>query len=145
MRDLTTKANVMEIQDGVSGDTHEIYYRMPTNKERAAYSAALFERKGKKVKDNTFPTRLKFGRRICTGFKKGTFGVDGKAFASGQTDHDYRADWAELLEEGSPEVFVALAFQVFEGTGTGRGDSAIERVTLDDDDESLGEGEDPLD
>jgi len=141
MRDVVTENNVIEVQDGMSGDTHEIFYRQPTNKERAAYQAALFKRKGKKVIDCSFETRLRFGRRICTGFTKGTFGAAGKPFASEIGDADYHKDWKKLISDGAPEVFTAMAFQVFEGTGRSSGEMEFEAVELDDLDEDGQEAE----
>ena len=135
MRDVATKHNVLEVQDGMSGDIHEMFYRPPTNKERAAYQAALFKRQGKKVIDRSFETRLRFGKRICTGFTKGTFAADGKPFASDANDADCRKDWKVLIGKGAPEVLTAMAFQVFEGTGKSAGEMEFETVDLDDLDE----------
>ncbi len=132
MRDVAAEKNVIEVQDGMSGDVHELNYRRPTNKERAAYQAALFERKKKKVVDKSFETRLRFGKRICTGFVKGTFGANGKAFSCEPEDVDYLADWKEQIAKGAPEVLTAMAFQVFEGTGRGSGEVDFESVDIDD-------------
>lgn len=118
MRDLTATRNVLEVQDGISGDVHELYYRAPTNTEQASYQTKLFSLKGgKKMKVQIHQTRAAFGKKILTGFKKGTFGIDGKAFSSDPADPDYRGDWKELLSEHASAVLNALCFQVFEGTG----------------------------
>lgn len=91
--------------------------------ERAAYSVRLFERKGNKFINKTFDARLDFGTKIITGFEKGTFGVDGKAFSCDASDVDYRQDWKELLVATASDVVSAVAQLVFEATGAARGDA----------------------
>lgn len=120
MRDFGAEKNVIEIRDGISGDVHEIYYRPPTNQELAAYQNGLFERSGKKLRNKIFDTRLKFGARIITGFKKGTLGMDGDAFASDAADPDYRSDWKDLLLKHAPDIVSTVAVAAFEGTGVNR-------------------------
>ena len=122
MRDFSAERNVVEVLDGMSGDVHEIYYRRPTNEELAAYQNGLFARRGRKVKAQLFETRLKFAKRVITGFKKGTFGVDGKPFSADADDPDYRKDWLALMEAHAADVLTALAVAVFEGTGITRED-----------------------
>lgn len=116
MRDLTAK-NTIEINDGISGDVHEIYYRTPTNEERAAYLAGAVQRKGKKILNRVFENRLKFGAKIITGFKKGTIGKDGKAFSCDENDEDYREDWMDLLVSEAGDIVAAVGASVFEMTG----------------------------
>ncbi len=120
MRDLTAHRNVVEIQDGISGDVHEIYYRIPTVEEIASYQNSSFERRGRKFRNRIFENRLKFGGRIITGFKKGTLGCDGRAFASEPDDPDYREDWKEQLTANAPDVVSAVAVVAFESTGVSR-------------------------
>ena len=131
-RDTGAEKNVFEVVDGLSGDVHEIFARQPTNRERAAYLASLFKRKGKKVIDNSFETRLRFGQRVCDGFTKGTFIHNGKVFASDPADPDYRPDWKEQLVKGAADVLVAMAFQVFEGTSRSMDEVDFETVDVDD-------------
>lgn len=133
MRDLTAPKNTIEIQDGSSGDVHEMYYRRPTAVEMAGYQAALFERKGKKVINRVYQTRIDFGAKILTGFKPGTFGFDGQAISAEKADKGYREDWQRILRELAPDVVAAVAQQVFEGTGVARGADDIEFVTEGDD------------
>lgn len=120
MRDLTAQKNIVEIQDGISGDVHEIYYRTPTAEEIASYTNGMFERCGRKIKIRLIENRLKFGGRIITGFKKGTLGCDGKAFSSDSADPDYREDWKEQLIAKAPDVVSAVAVVAFESTGVSR-------------------------
>lgn len=120
MRDFAAERNVLEIQDGISGDVHEIYYRMPSNEERAAYQNGAFERRGNRIKSRLFENRLKFGARLITGFRKGTIGIDGKAFSSDSSDPDYRQDWKELLVRHAGDIVASVAAGVFENTGTAR-------------------------
>lgn len=120
MRDLTAKQNEASIHDSVSGDTHTLFYRLPTNQERAAYQAALFRRSGNKLENRIFETRISFGEKIVVGFVKGTLGAEGKAFASETSDPDYRSDWKGLIKANAPEILAALAQNAFEGTGVMR-------------------------
>ncbi len=117
MRDFAAERNVLEIRDGTSGDLHEIYYRMPTNEERAAYQNGAFERHGQKLRPRIFENRLKFGVRIITGFKKGTLGVGGKTFSSEPDDPDFRQDWKDLLLRHAGDVVASVSVAVFESTG----------------------------
>lgn len=133
MRDFAAEKNAIDIADGRSGDIHEMYYRNPTAKEMAVYQAAMFERKGKKVVNKVYSTRIKFGEAILTGFKPGTFGINGVAISAVETDPGYRADWKKLLVDNSPDVVAAVAQQVFEGTGVNKGTDDIEFVTEGDD------------
>jgi len=120
MRDLSAQKNIVEIQDGISGDVHEMHYRPPTTEEIAAYQNGLFERRGRKLRSRITENRLKYGARILTGFKKGTFGCDGRPFASDPADPDYREDWKEQLVKNAPDVVCAVALVAFESTGVSR-------------------------
>ncbi|MHC1726497.1 MAG: hypothetical protein AB9866_10885 [Syntrophobacteraceae bacterium] len=132
MRDLAAQRNVIEINDGASGDVHEVYYRMPTNEERAAYQNGAFAVKGRKLQARIFENRIKFGARVITGFKKGTLGIDGKAFSSEANDPDYREDWKTQLVENAGDIVTAIAAFVFEGTGRQAGDVDLETPPLDE-------------
>jgi len=116
MRNLDSAENRCRIKDGMSGDVHEITYRAPTNAEIAAYHAKSFERKGKRVVSRLTDVRLEHGKKIITGFKKGTFGIGGAAFASDPDDPDYRSDWKDLLADSAPDIVALVGLQAFEGT-----------------------------
>ena len=117
MRDLTLERNIARVIDGISGDVHEFFYRTPTLTEREAYEKAPVKRKGRKIVfEKMLPRRVKFAKRIVTGFKKGTFGADGKPFSSDPDDPDYRPDWLALIEKMAPECLAAVAQVAFEGT-----------------------------
>lgn len=120
MRDFAAERNTLEIHDGMSGDVHEIHYRMPTNEERAAYQNGAFERRGQKIRSRIFENRLKFGARIITGFRKGTLGIDGNAFSSDPDDPDFRQDWKDLLVRYAGDVVASVGAGIFEGTGAAR-------------------------
>ncbi|MFZ2447494.1 MAG: hypothetical protein WAW37_14155 [Syntrophobacteraceae bacterium] len=120
MRDFAAERNILDIQDGITGEVHEIRYRMPTNEERAAYHNGVFERRGQKLKSRIFENRLKFGSRIITGFTRGTLGIDGKAFSSDPNDPDYRQDWKDLLVRHAGDIVASVAASVFEATGAAR-------------------------
>jgi len=125
-RDLSVQINTVKIKDGSSGDEHEMYYRRPTVAEKAAYDASMFQRKGKKIINNTFQTRLKFGLMVVTGFKKGTFLIGGEAFSSESGDPDYREDWKTQLEAGAFDVIAAVGGVAFEGTANADAETEFE-------------------
>jgi hypothetical protein len=138
MRELNVQENTIEIQDGISGDVHAIRCRKPTMHEMAAYQAGLFERKGKKMINRIYQTRVEFGKKIITGFVKGTLGVDGQAFASDPADPQYREDWLDILCTMAPEIVAAVAMQAYEGTGLARLD--LDMVPESEDDTPLDAG-----
>jgi len=115
MRDLASK-NTAKINDGISGDIHEIYYRAPTNEERSAYLNGAVKRSGKKLIPKVFETRIKFGSAIITGFKKGTIGIEGQVFSSDPNDPDYREDWKAQLVNQAGDIVAAVAVCAFEAT-----------------------------
>ncbi|MCE5333848.1 MAG: hypothetical protein LLG06_04595 [Desulfobacteraceae bacterium] len=114
MRDITEKTYKAIVIDG--DEKHVLFYRRPGQKEIASYNAHLFERRGNRIIQKASETRTRYGAKIMTGFEKGTFGVDGKVFASQPEDPDYRADWKELLVEHVPDIVAAVGAFAFEGT-----------------------------
>ncbi|SDB04024.1 hypothetical protein SAMN05660653_00187 [Desulfonatronum thiosulfatophilum] len=115
MRELVADRNIIEIRDTIGGCVHEIYFRVPTTKERARYNAGRFYRDGKKIVDRTFVQNIEYGLAIMVGFRKGTFGIDGKAFSADKSDPDYREDWKELLRKAAPEIAAAVGGTVLGG------------------------------
>lgn len=130
MRDCDSQGNIIEILDGISGDIHEFRYRMPTNKERAAYAAKIWRRHRNRMVNCTFDTRLEFGERILIGFKKGTLALGGKPFSSDPKDPDYRADWKKIVIEKAGDLVSHLAQAVFERGGNDI--SEIDEIDLGD-------------
>ncbi len=134
MRDLTAEKNIIEVYDGISGDVHELYFRPPSTDERAKYLIACVERSGSRVLSRRQDALVSFGAAILTGFKKGTFCIDGKVFSSDPLDGEYREDWRELLVTHSGEICAEIGYQVFEKTvARGRGATLV----LEDDDVPL--------
>lgn len=117
MRNLNAPYNIAFVRDGVSGDVHELHYRMPTNAERISYQAGLYVRRGKQLINQALDTRLRLGSQLLVGFAKGTIGLDGKPFAADPKDPDYREDWRNLLLLYAPDVVAVVALAAFEGTG----------------------------
>lgn len=127
MRDLSALKNVIEIRDAVSGDVHELHYRLPTTSERAAYQASLLARKGGKIVSRVFQSRVEFAGRILTGFAKGSFACSGRLIASDPADPDYLPDWKDMLTAACPEILAVLGQVAFEGAsqaGSGYGSAA---------------------
>jgi len=125
MRNLNAPYNIAYVRDGVSGDLHELHYRLPTNAERVSYQAGLWVRKGKQLINQALETRLRMGSQLLVGFVKGSIGMDGKPFASDPNDPDYREDWRELLLQYAPDVVAVVALAAFEGTGVAEAPAAL--------------------
>jgi len=125
VRNLNAPYNIAYVRDGVSGDLHELHYRLPTNADRVSYQAGLWVRKGKQFINQALETRLRLGSQLLVGFVKGTIGLDGKPFSSNPTDPDYREDWRELLLQYAPDVVAVVALAAFEGTGVAEAPAAF--------------------
>jgi len=94
MRDLAkTDKNVLTINDTISGDKIELYYRLPTTEEMVDYQSHMFRRQGKKLLINAFETRLNYGLKILTGFREGA----SPPFSKGR-------DTSTLWKRGGPKT-----------------------------------------
>ena len=143
----TPQDTEIEIADVVGGCTHVVYARQPTDRERFLYEARRYERRGNTIYDRLPRQRRSYGRRILTGFIKGTLGdEEGHPIASDPEDPDYREDWADLIAASFPQAFDVAAKVMFEGTSTvprRTGEEEQEEIQVVYSDEP-GEG-DPLD
>jgi hypothetical protein len=123
--------NKLTINDPATGEAITFLYRQPTTEERIRYAKSLqkIKRKGQKVdvEDNIYPTRIKFGIIILTGFvetKKdditgelagGFVDEKGKPFSSVRGQDNFRDDWKQLVQKFAAELVEFLARKVFEG------------------------------
>lgn len=122
MRDLTpSDRNEITINDTRSGTEIKLFYRNPKTQEEVGYQAALFVRKGGKLKINAFETRLKYGLQILTGIREGDFGINGQPISSDLGSKNYREDWKALIKDQAPDIVTAFAFAIFEGARIGEG------------------------
>lgn len=126
MRDLGVSEYKVEVFDSMTGDTHVIRYRAPSNDDIVAYQVALTSgaRPGrhldrKKFAQKLYSTQLNFGSKIITGFEKGSFALGGKPISSDPNDPDYYPDWLPLLIEKAPQIVVAVANAAFGGGSVG--------------------------
>lgn len=116
-RQLGVEKNTLRLFDNIGGSTIELYYRMPTTKERVDYANATVTRKRNKILINSGEARLTFGAKILIGFAAGAFiDKDGQAFSSDSDRSDYRADWKELLCKYAADLVSLLASFVFDGS-----------------------------
>ena len=117
------------IYDAPSGQTCGIFYRRPKPSECIAYQSSLLKRKGDKIQDNTFKTRLEFGLKIITGVQEGDYGIENGERAvpisSDPSSPDYREDWKELIARIAHLHVVAVAALAFEGVAA-RGKTGVE-------------------
>lgn len=147
MRDLTpSDRNEITINDTRSGTEIKLFYRNPRTQEEVGYQAALFLRKGGKLKINAFETRMKYGMAILTGIREGDFGIDGKPISSDIASPNYREDWKALIAAQAPDIVTTFAFAIFEGARVGGSDEdLIGYVGLDEGTESEGGSSDDRD
>lgn len=140
MRDLAAKTNVIEIKDAIAGVVHELRYRTPTTSERVKFRSQLFERRGNKIVNKALATQEKFGAIILSGFKKGTFSMDGQAISSDPDDPDFYPEWKGLIESAAPELLAVVARIAFDGAEavTPRQDAPAEFV-IEELEDDLGE------
>ncbi len=115
----TPQDTEIEIADVVGGCTHVFYARQPTDRERFLYEANRFRREGNTIYDRLPEQRREYGRKVLTGFVKGTLGdEEGNPIASDPEDPDYREDWADLIAASFPQAFDVAARVMFESTST---------------------------
>lgn len=127
MFDLTASRNVAVIS--MNGEAYELYYRAPTTEEIVGFGAEGMVRKGNKIHNRLMAARIKYGARVLTGFKEGSFAADGKPISADPKDKKaYRADWKELLVKAAPQMVAAVGQVAFEGVRLG---SAVETDELE--------------
>lgn len=116
MRELKeTTLNTIKVIDTISGDTCELYYRMPTTAERVAFERAAHQWKKNRFVDASAEARIEFGMKILVGFKDGAFSVDGRPISSDPGAPNYYANWKNLARESAGDLVAALATAVFQG------------------------------
>lgn len=139
MFDLTASRNVAVIT--MNGEAHELYYRTPTTEELVGFQAEGIVRKGNKIHNRMVAARVKYGARVLTGFKEGTFGCDGLPISTDpKNKKQYRADWKELLVKAAPQLVAAVGQVAFEGVRLGQ---AVPEAELEIVTEALGDEEAP--
>jgi hypothetical protein len=111
--------NELRIHDPVSGSAVVLYYRLPTTEERIAYSSAIFERDGEKVKITPGIPRHEYGSEILLGFEEGAFEkeADGSLiqFSSDPKSSAFDPEWKVLVIKYASDLLDVLAMHVFEG------------------------------
>jgi hypothetical protein len=129
MRDLSNPIYQLNVRDG--DEVHTFYYRRPTNQEHVAYRASMFKRVKNKIISTVGQARYDFGKRVVTGFDKGTmcdgFNADGSPnlFSCATEDPDYRDDWKELIGKTLPDIFAIIGEYVFEQQTGIKSDSSV--------------------
>ncbi|MBW2591839.1 MAG: hypothetical protein JRE58_02345 [Deltaproteobacteria bacterium] len=117
-RRLGDELNELRFQDNLSGSEIVLLYRMPTTKERVAYTNESYQRKGRKVINRTVETRMKFGLAILGGFREGDFErqVGGKyvPMSSDSASDNYFPEWKEHIEKYASDLVEHLALRVFD-------------------------------
>ncbi|GAB6035445.1 hypothetical protein JCM15519_38770 [Fundidesulfovibrio butyratiphilus] len=107
---LTADRQVLEMID-LAGEEYKLYYRLPTNPQRMAFSASLYTKSGKKtvIKSNIFAEEAALGKKLVTGFSESYF-MDGDDFiSSNPSEAHYRANWKDLLAAARPSDLAAVA------------------------------------
>lgn len=126
---LGASVQKLKLFDNLSGSEVELTYRMPTTKERSAYTNESFARVRNRMVTRIVETRLKYGARILTGIRDGDFAVekDGRIveISSNPQSAHYDASWKEKVVEFAPYLVETLAATVFEGTAEIQSDESF--------------------
>jgi hypothetical protein len=116
MRELKAATqHSIRITDSITGETAELFYRMPTASERVGFERAAHQWKKNRFMDKSGEARLEYGMKVLTGFKDGAFAVDGKPISSDPSTPDYYPDWKTLVQESASDLVNAMAMAVFQG------------------------------
>jgi hypothetical protein len=117
-RRLSDDLNTLNIRDNLSGSDIVFSYRMPTTKERIAYTNESFSRKGRKVKSKVVETRIKYALQILQGIREGDFEIkkDGEfvTIASDPKSSHYIEEWKDHIKQHAADLLELLALQVFD-------------------------------
>lgn len=117
-RRLGDELNEMRFQDNLSGTEIVLLYRMPTTRERIAYTNESFQRKGRKLINRAVQTRMKFGLAILEGFREGDFEAqisgEWKPIASDPGAENYNPTWKDHVEKYASDLIEYLAIRVFD-------------------------------
>jgi hypothetical protein len=130
---LTADRQVLMMTD-LAGEQYELYYDLPTNPQRVAFSNSLYIQKGKKkiAKENIYQEKVAFGKKLCRGFSEGYF-MDGDKFISSDPAKPYyREDWKELIARARPSDFFHLANAALSPATVGNGEEELAPAGEDD-------------
>lgn len=111
-RNLSGSQNELRLKDNLSGGEVVLYYRLPTTKERLAYSNKAMHRTGAKIVFRTSEARQEFGLAILTGFREGDFVHEVDGVAAPLTTAD--PDWKNKIMAGAGDMVELLAMHVFD-------------------------------
>lgn len=132
--------NTMIMQDHQSDSELHLYYRKPSTRERIDYTNKTFQRRGRKMGTKLGDQRIRYGARICTGFREGDFVREHAGslvpISSDPASPHYRKDWKSILLERDADVFELLAIRVF--------DAPVEGVASGGDDDDNAEPDETL-
>ena len=114
-RMLSDDLNELIIQDNLSGSEILFQYRLPTTKERVAYTNACIERKGRKVINKSTEARIRYGAKILAGIRAGDFILPGgKTVSSDPTSPHYDENWKEKVKAHAADLIELLAVRVYD-------------------------------
>jgi hypothetical protein len=119
-REMSNERCELEFDDKLgSPDAHgkrtlTLYYRLPETDERVGYANEMFVRKGNKIENRNWETRLKYGLKILTGFKEGDFTIDKKPYSWDPQSPIYNAGWKAIIKKYGSDLVSLLSMQVFE-------------------------------
>ncbi|MBW1777097.1 MAG: hypothetical protein JRJ54_05815 [Deltaproteobacteria bacterium] len=133
---LGASLHTLRVIDNLSGSEIELTYRMPTTKERAAYTSESFRRERNRLVTRLVETRLKYGAQILTGIRDGDFAVekDGaiRAISSNAASPHYDPEWKEKVVQYAGHLVEILAATVFEGSAEAQPETVPEVMDHED-------------
>jgi len=107
------------IYDKISNSEITLYYQLPTTKDRVAYLNEHVSRTRRKFSTSIGEPKVKWGKKIVSGFADGDFEIPGpdgrpKPIASDPSSPNYDAQWKDHLEKYAADILIALAAHVFD-------------------------------
>lgn len=120
-RILTKKGkNKLTIIDKLAGgETHDLFYRLPTTEERQEYEQDKVKRTDDGVKVDATGAALEAGEKILGSIRDGDFEWEDESgeivpLSSTPGSEGYREDWKEIICDLAADHVIQLGLYVFE-------------------------------
>ena len=113
--------NELKIFDPQTSETVSLFYRKPTNKEKATWQAKAVKMSSaggsRKTKFEVmgFEEKLEIGLTLLVGIQEGYFVRGDLAISSQPGTTGYCPDWKSIIAEEAGELIVSMADYVFGG------------------------------
>jgi len=120
-RKIGNVTNELKVFDPQTGETVSLFYRKPSNKEKASWQAKavkMFNTGGsRKTRFEVmgFEEKMEIGLTLLVGIQEGYFIRGEMPVSSTPGAKGYCTDWKEIIAEEAGELIVSMADHVFGG------------------------------